>query len=89
MRLTASQENFDTAAGTVAGDDTADQAFLQLTIDEALDRLPGPHKHMVLLRLEGYEVGEISRKTGRSKRTVERILQESRNRLSELLRADD
>jgi RNA polymerase sigma-70 factor (ECF subfamily) len=87
VRLTTSPENLD--AGAVADADSADQAFLQLTIDEALDRLPPAHKQMVLLRLEGYEVSEISGKTGRSKRTVERILQEARNRLSELLLADD
>jgi RNA polymerase sigma-70 factor (ECF subfamily) len=85
VRLTASQETLEQAGEFLAGDDVADQAFLQLTIDEALERLPVQHRQMVVLRLEGYEVAEMSRKTGRSKRTVERILQESRKKLSDLL----
>jgi DNA-directed RNA polymerase specialized sigma24 family protein len=40
---------------------------------------------MVELRVEGYEVAEVARKTGRSRRTVERILQEARLKLGELL----
>jgi RNA polymerase sigma-70 factor (ECF subfamily) len=63
----------------------ADYAFLQLTIDDALGRLPADHRAMVELRVEGYEVAEIARKTGRSKRTVERILQDARKTLADLL----
>src|SRR5439155_9706645 len=62
-------------------DDDADYAFLQLTIDEALEHLPCQHKAMLELRIQGYEVAEIAHQMGRSKRTVERILQEARNKL--------
>jgi RNA polymerase sigma-70 factor, ECF subfamily len=89
VRLTASQESFGRAGETLAREEATDQAFLQLALDEVLERLPPTHKQMVVLRLEGYEVAEMSRKTGRSKRTVERILQESRKRLADLLRAED
>jgi DNA-directed RNA polymerase specialized sigma24 family protein len=43
---------------------------------------------MVQLRIEGYEVAEIAHQTGRAKRTVERILQESRKKLSALLQIE-
>ena len=66
-------------------DDNAEYAFLQLAIAEALEKLPAQHKEMLELRIEGYEVTEIAQKTRRSKRTVERILQESRTLLSDLL----
>jgi DNA-directed RNA polymerase specialized sigma24 family protein len=43
---------------------------------------------MVELRIEGYAVAEIAHQTGRAKRTVERLLQEARQRLGELLGED-
>jgi RNA polymerase sigma-70 factor, ECF subfamily len=66
-------------------DADAEYAFLQVAIAEALDRLPAQHKAMLELRIEGYEVAEIAQKTGRAKRTVERILQEARDKLRDLL----
>jgi RNA polymerase sigma-70 factor (ECF subfamily) len=60
-------------------------ALLKMAVGEALDRLPEQHGRAVRLRMEGYEVAEIAAITGRSKRSVERILQESRERLGRLL----
>jgi DNA-directed RNA polymerase specialized sigma24 family protein len=40
---------------------------------------------MVTLRIEGHEVAEIARLTNRSHRTVERLLQQARERLTELM----
>jgi RNA polymerase sigma-70 factor, ECF subfamily len=40
---------------------------------------------VIRLRMEGYEVAEISKMTGRSKRSVERNLQDGRKRLDALL----
>ncbi len=62
------------------GDDTA-YATLQLTLADALGRLPPHSRAMVELRIQGHEIGEIARQTGRSKRTVERTLQEVRGSL--------
>ena len=56
-----------------------------MVVDEALERLPPLQREMVQLRIEGYEVAEIADKTGRSKRTVERLLQKSREKLGDLL----
>ena len=54
-------------------------------IDEALGRLRPAQRRMVELRVEGYEVAEIAQKTQRSKRTVERSLQQAREQLGSLL----
>jgi RNA polymerase sigma-70 factor (ECF subfamily) len=64
-------------------------AFLKLTVEEALDRLPAAHREMVELRIEGYAVAEIAERTGLAKRKVERLLQEARERLGGLLDAGD
>jgi RNA polymerase sigma-70 factor (ECF subfamily) len=66
-----------------------DPAFLRLVLDDALGRLSPDHRAMVELRLEGYEVAEIARQMGRAKRTVERILQEARQKLHALLDEED
>jgi RNA polymerase sigma-70 factor (ECF subfamily) len=53
-------------------------ALLRMYVAEALEQLPADYRRVVELRMEGHEVAEIAGLTGRSKRTVERILQESR-----------
>jgi RNA polymerase sigma-70 factor (ECF subfamily) len=58
---------------------------LQLTIGEALEKLPSAQRQMLELRIQGHEVAEIARLTGRAKRTVERNLQEVRTHLRSLL----
>jgi RNA polymerase sigma-70 factor (ECF subfamily) len=68
--------------------DAATRTLLQVAIDEALDRLPPGHRQVVTLRAEGYEVAEIAGRTGRSKRTVERLLQAARQKLAVLLEGD-
>jgi len=67
-----------------AGDDGA-FAVLQLTIDDVLEALPPQSRLMIELHIQGYDVADIARRTGRSKRTVERNLQEFRARLRRLL----
>ena len=59
--------------------------FLQLVIEETLESMPDQHRKIVEMRLEGLDVMEIAEKLGRSKRTVERLLQQARARLSVLL----
>jgi RNA polymerase sigma-70 factor (ECF subfamily) len=63
----------------------ADQSaadLLRLVMDEHLADLPESNRAVIRLRTEGYEVGEIAARTGRSRRTVERVLQDFRARLS-------
>jgi RNA polymerase sigma-70 factor (ECF subfamily) len=69
----------------MAEQDSVPLRLLQLTLDESLAELPEQHRQIVRLRVEGCEVEEIAQRTQRSKRTVERLLQESRKRLAHLL----
>jgi RNA polymerase sigma factor (sigma-70 family) len=87
-RLTVRGEGIEDQAAVRGKKGEDDLAFLQLSVNEALDMLPPQHKQMVTLRIEGYEVAEIAQQTGRSHRTVERILQQARQRLTELLQGD-
>jgi len=73
----------------VADRDETAATVLQLHVEEALGRLPAGARQVVELRMEEHGVAEIARHTGRSKRTVERILQESRDALKELLLESD
>jgi RNA polymerase sigma-70 factor (ECF subfamily) len=73
----------------VADRDEAAATVLQLYVEEALGRLPAASRQVVELRMEEHGVADIARHTGRSKRTVERILQESRDALKELLLETD
>ena len=64
-------------------DNQNDEALtvLQMTIDDILGRLPISQRRIVELRIAGFDVAEIAEKTGRARRSVERILQEFRDRL--------
>lgn len=55
---------------------------LCLTIEEICDGLSTTQKQIIALRLEGYSVDEVAQKSDRSKRTVERELQNFRKCLS-------
>jgi RNA polymerase sigma factor (sigma-70 family) len=52
---------------------------------KALDKLPLQQRAVLELRLQGHDVSEIAQKMGRSRRTIERILQETHKQLSDLL----
>lgn len=71
------------------GDAGADQeqalCVLEMIIDEALADLPEVQREIIRLRIEGHGVEEISASTKRSKRSVERALQQFRSRLGRLL----
>jgi RNA polymerase sigma-70 factor (ECF subfamily) len=84
VRLTCAGEGAS-ALGVQVQEDATPSQFLQLAIHEALERLPPQHRQMVELRIQGHEVAEIAQKTGRSKRSVERVLQEARRVLADLL----
>jgi RNA polymerase sigma-70 factor (ECF subfamily) len=72
-----------------AGQEALSEAFLELSLKEVLERLALAYRRVVELRMAGYEVAEIAQLTGRSKRTVERLLQEARAQLTTLLAQDD
>jgi RNA polymerase sigma-70 factor (ECF subfamily) len=63
--------------------------FLNLIARETLERMPQSQREVVELRVAGYEVEEIAAKVGRSKRTVERLLQNCRQLLTAMLEEVD
>jgi RNA polymerase sigma-70 factor (ECF subfamily) len=85
LRRTVGGEWLEDAAEAVASGDAAARAFLELTVEDVLERLPEQHREAIRLRAEGHAVADIAGKLGRSKRSAERLLQEARQRLAELL----
>jgi RNA polymerase sigma-70 factor (ECF subfamily) len=69
--------------------DATSLSILQMSIDEVLRELPEAHRDIIQLRIEGHEVAEIAERVGRSKRSVERILQEFRKQLAVQIRVDE
>jgi RNA polymerase sigma factor (sigma-70 family) len=59
----------------------AEDTSLRMVIEELIAPLAPDRRAAVELRLAGYEFKEIAAKLGRSKRTIERYLQEFRDRL--------
>ena len=81
------------ALSQLAGCDSDELAFrsLQMVIADVLGDLPEVQQRIIVRRIEGCQVEEIAVETGRSKRTVERVLQNFRERLRKLIEepADD
>ena len=59
--------------------------YLELVLDSILEQLPPHHRMIVAVRLDGCELTEVARLTGRSMRSVERILHESCHMLASLI----
>jgi RNA polymerase sigma-70 factor (ECF subfamily) len=89
VRRTIGGEEVEQVVETSGARDESACSCSHLAIDDALARLPAEHQAMVELRIQGFEVAEIARKTSRSKRSVERILQEARRQLGVLLNEED
>jgi RNA polymerase sigma-70 factor, ECF subfamily len=68
-----------------AGDDALPLTLLRMMVDELLAALPDDHRAIVLARIDGCQIDEIAEQTRRSRRTVERVLQEFRHQLSRVL----
>jgi len=67
------------------GRDDAALQMLQFVVEDLLSDLPETHRQIVRLRIEGYRADDIVEATERSKRTVERVLQTFRQKLSTLI----
>lgn len=85
VRNTKLGPTFEATLDSEQGSDQISLAILKMTIDELLEPLPEAHQQIIQLRIEGNEVAEIAANVGRSKRSVERILQEFRNNLDKLI----
>jgi RNA polymerase sigma-70 factor (ECF subfamily) len=88
VRLTVGGEAFDRAIELERNSDEGALVILQMVIAELLEGMPESHRQMIELRIDGHEVAEITEKVQRSKRSVERVLQNFRERLEALIRED-
>jgi RNA polymerase sigma-70 factor (ECF subfamily) len=89
VRLAAPADAVDFGGHAGSQRDEHALTLLRLTIEELLESLPDVQRRIVELRIEEHDVAAIARQTGRSKRTVERVLQQFRTRLDAILRGDD
>jgi RNA polymerase sigma-70 factor (ECF subfamily) len=88
VRQTQAGAAFDDALRNAADRDGDALATLRMVIDDVLQTLPPSQRAIIEHRIEGCEVEEIARKTGRAKRSVERALQDFRKKLSSLIHED-
>ena len=72
-----------------ASDRDVTRAHFKMVLQDTLDPLPCSDRQLVRLRIDGFTVAEVARMTGRSTRTVERIIHDTRVALSELVRIAD
>tara|TARA_R110002049_G_scaffold285698_1_gene466765 strand:- start:184597 stop:185208 length:612 start_codon:yes stop_codon:yes gene_type:complete len=78
--------SLDSDAGALAT--VVDQAsieFFEMCVRETLELLRPKDREILALRIQNHSIDEISAASGRSRRSVERSLQKSRERLSDLL----
>ncbi len=89
VRQTVGGEAFERAMESEQGRNEGALIVLRMVIEELMGGMPAANRRMIELRIEGFEVAEISEKVQRSMRTVERVLQGFRHRLEGLIREDD
>ncbi|MBL8810275.1 MAG: sigma-70 family RNA polymerase sigma factor [Planctomycetaceae bacterium] len=78
----------ESLAQSAGGSSEESLQLLKMTIDEVLSQQPEAVRQMIQLRIEGYEVAEIATRSGRSKRSVERILQGFKEQLQQMLKEE-
>jgi RNA polymerase sigma-70 factor (ECF subfamily) len=86
---TISEDGLQTTSVGQGCDESLAYRSLQIALDEVLHDFPESARRVVEMRIEGYEIKEISEQTNRSKRTVERTLQQVRQRLTRLIDHED
>jgi RNA polymerase sigma-70 factor (ECF subfamily) len=88
VKLTSGGKVYENAVESQAARDEEALSLLRMVVDELLRDLPQAHRRIIELRIEGHEVNEIATAVQRSKRSVERELQDFRNRLRSLIKED-
>jgi RNA polymerase sigma-70 factor (ECF subfamily) len=89
LRRTSGGKSFDQVVESEPGRDETALGFLRLVIEELLENLPETSRKMVELRIEGHEVAEIAVAVQRSRRSVERVLQNFRQQLDAQIHDED
>lgn len=85
IRQTLGLEHLGQSPARKQDEDETSLIILRMLLDEILTRLTPAQRNIVELRIEGHEISTISQRTERSKRTVERVLQQFRTQLTELI----
>ena len=85
MRRTRSDAMVEEAVAKADDKDEIALATLRIVIDELLSDQLAVNQTIIRQRIEGYDILEIAQNVNRSKRTVERVLQEFSARLSQLI----
>jgi RNA polymerase sigma-70 factor (ECF subfamily) len=88
VRRTSAGQTYDRMVESHPTQDGVALAFLGMVIKELLESLPEAHRRMIELRIEGHEVGDIAVAVQRSKRSVERVLQDFRRSLDAQIAED-
>jgi RNA polymerase sigma-70 factor (ECF subfamily) len=88
VRQTVAGEPYERALESERGSDEGALTLLRMVVEDLLDGMPAANRRMIELRIEGHDVDEIARQVERSKRTVERVLQNFRTRLDALIHED-
>jgi RNA polymerase sigma-70 factor (ECF subfamily) len=88
VRRTSGGQAFERAVESLHAQDEGPLSLLRIVVEELLQGLPDAHRHMIELRIEGHEVSDIAAAVQRSKRSVERVLQDFRQRLDALIGED-
>ncbi|MCA9260740.1 MAG: RNA polymerase sigma factor [Planctomycetales bacterium] len=86
---TSGAESLQQFVSVEDGDAELAYKTMKMVIEELVSSLPSPQDQIVSMRIEGYELQEIAERTQRSKRTVERTLQQFRSRLAKSLELGD
>jgi RNA polymerase sigma-70 factor, ECF subfamily len=85
VRRTQSEASVEHSMAYMDENDGMALATLKMVIDETLSDVLEVNRVIIRQRIEGYEIEEIAKNVQRSKRTVERVLQDFRSRLSKLI----
>jgi RNA polymerase sigma factor (sigma-70 family) len=88
VKRTAGDEAYELALQAEPSPDETALSLLRMVIEDLLRDLPEAHRKIIELRIEGHEVNEIAAAVRRSKRSVERELQDFRRRLQALIDED-
>lgn len=86
VRRTAGEAALDRAVDREAEGDEVSLNILRISIDELMERFSPVHREVLSMRIEGNDITTIAERVGRSKRSVERILQGLLESLAKVIR---
>jgi len=88
VRLTAGDAALDRAVEKEAEGDEVSLSILRMAIEELMEKFSSVHREVLNMRIEGNDIATIAERVGRSKRSVERILQGLLESLAKVIREE-